>query len=156
VGLKRVFIERSKSKRYHLWVFFSQSVRAKDVRWIISSALEKLGMRYKVFPKQDALREGEVGNYINLPYFGGLRQIPERRVIIDSQTFEPVSLESFLNEAERSAVTPEELELILEGLPPVPDRPFTASERPIEISDSGYIATDPVLVKPFPRYTQVV
>jgi TOTE conflict system primase-like protein len=135
IGLKKVFIERSKSKGYHIWIFFPQPVRAKDVRWIINSALENLGMRYEVFPKQDALREGEIGNYINLPYFGGLRQIPERRVIIDSQTFEPVPLESFLNEAERSLVSPEELELILEGLPPVPERSSTVLERPVEISD---------------------
>jgi hypothetical protein len=133
VGLKRVFIERSKSKGYHLWVFFSEALRASDVRWIINSALEKLGARYEVFPKQDYLREGEIGNYINLPYFQGLQWTPGRRVVVDSKTFEPISLEKFLDEAEHSLVDPEELALMLEGLPPIPKRLSTALERPAEI-----------------------
>ncbi|MGH7889875.1 MAG: TOTE conflict system archaeo-eukaryotic primase domain-containing protein, partial [Thermodesulfobacteriota bacterium] len=85
IGLKPTFIERSKSKGYHIWVFFSGPVKAKEVRHILNTVISKLNLILEVFPKQDYLKEGEIGNYINLPYFGGLRHTPERRVIVDSR-----------------------------------------------------------------------
>lgn len=134
LGLKNVFIERSKSKGYHLWVFFSEPVRAKHVRRVLTAATKTVDARLEVFPKQDHLQENELGNYINLPYFFGSITTPDRRVVVDSQSFTPVSLEAFLNKAENSRETPDIIEAILDELPPEPEVPNESVERPKELT----------------------
>lgn len=70
------FIERSRSGNAHVWAFFSDpdGVEAWVVRGILRAATEAVGLpRVEVFPKQDKLRAGMVGSYINLPYFGSDR-----------------------------------------------------------------------------------
>src|SRR3990167_9966810 len=135
IGLKPTFIERSKSKGYHVWVFFSQPVRAREVRRILNSVLSKLGLSLEVFPKQDYLKDGEIGNYINLPYFGGLRHTPERRVILDTQDPTPVSLADFLTMTENSLIPPAVIQTILEELPKIPVESTDSQEEKREIPD---------------------
>lgn len=70
------FIERSRSGNAHVWVFFSKPAPAWAVRAVLRGATEAVGRRdVEIFPKQDHLREGMVGNYINLPYHGSNRPI---------------------------------------------------------------------------------
>jgi len=133
IGLKDVFIERSKSKGYHLWVFFSEPVQAKHVRRVLTAVTKTVDVRLEVFPKQEHLQENELGNYINLPYFFGSISTPDRRVVVDRQSFTPVPLKEFLDKAERSLVTPSVLEAILEELPPEPELPREKVERPKEL-----------------------
>jgi len=67
-------IEVSKSKGYHVWLFFSEYVNAASVRCIIKKVLTDMGKTsVEVFPKQDKL-QGNVrfGNFINAPLFGEL------------------------------------------------------------------------------------
>lgn len=78
----RSFIERSRSGNAHVWVFFERPAPAWAVRVVLRGATEAVGRRdVEVFPKQDALKPGMVGNYINLPLFdqsvgGGLSARP--------------------------------------------------------------------------------
>jgi hypothetical protein len=68
------WIERSRSGNAHIWVFFERPAEAWAVRTILRGATESVGRPdVEIFPKQDGLREGGVGNYINLPYFGDTR-----------------------------------------------------------------------------------
>lgn len=120
VGLKQTIIELSKSKGYHIWVFFSEPVKAKEIRHILNTVLSILKLTLEVFPKQDRLNEGEIGNYINLPYFGGLKHTPERRVILDNKIMAPVPLAEFLDMAVSALITPEVIEAVLEEIPPIP------------------------------------
>ncbi|MEW6144128.1 MAG: hypothetical protein AB1598_03810 [Thermodesulfobacteriota bacterium] len=120
VGLKPTFIERSKSKGYHIWVFFSEPVEARKIRHVLNSVLLKLKVALEVFPKQDYLKEREIGNYINLPYFGGLRNTPERRVILDGKSLTPIPLSEFLRLGKSSLITPDIVEAVLEELPEMP------------------------------------
>jgi hypothetical protein len=70
------FIERSRSGNAHIWVFFTTAAPAWAVRAVLKGATEAVGRRdVEIFPKQDSLREGMVGNYINLPYHGLARPI---------------------------------------------------------------------------------
>lgn len=70
------WIERSRSGNAHVWAFFSDDAPAWMVRGIMLVTLRSLGLeRVEVFPKQDALLPGMVGNYINLPYHGDERPI---------------------------------------------------------------------------------
>jgi hypothetical protein len=71
-GIK-AYLERSKSKGYHAWVFFEkEGVQAKKIRTIIKSILEEIECpNTEIFPKQDKIVEtNSYGNFINAPLFG--------------------------------------------------------------------------------------
>jgi len=74
-----MYIERSKSKGYHVWVFFDAEVEAVKARLVFESILEELEIKCEVFPKQDNVAEGQYGNFIFLPLFGG--SVPEGRTV---------------------------------------------------------------------------
>ena len=70
------YLERSRSGNAHVWVFFDAPIEAWIVRGILKEAILAAGKgAVEVFPKQDQLLEGMVGNYINLPYYGETRPI---------------------------------------------------------------------------------
>jgi len=86
------YLERSKSKGYHAWLFFSQAgVAARKVRLVIKFILNEIECAdTEVFPKQDFIRgEDSFGNFINAPLFG--RLVPEGRTIFiqPDATFRP-------------------------------------------------------------------
>lgn len=100
------WIERSRSGNAHVWVFFESPCPAWVARAILRGATEAVGRPdVEIFPKQDGLRKGGVGNYINLPYHGD-----ERWVLppgLDEPEIElPLTLDEFLREAERSRQDP--------------------------------------------------
>ena len=70
------FIERSRSGNAHVWVFFSNPIDAWIPRGILKYAVLAAGKAaVEVFPKQDKLLKGMIGNYINLPYHGDTRPV---------------------------------------------------------------------------------
>lgn len=70
------WVERSRSGNAHVWVFFAEPCEAWVVRGILKEVILAAGKgAVEVFPKQDALKEGMVGNYINLPYHGDSRPV---------------------------------------------------------------------------------
>ena len=86
------YLERSKSKGYHVWLFFSQAgVAARKVRLVIKFILNEIECTdTEVFPKQNSLSVGDsFGNFINAPLFG--RLVPEGRTIFiqPDATFRP-------------------------------------------------------------------
>jgi len=69
------YIERSKSKGYHVWIFFEKGgVLARKARLVANKILADMGKpETEVFPKQDALTDGvSYGNFIHAPLFGAL------------------------------------------------------------------------------------
>jgi len=88
-GAKRfglaAYTERSKSKGYHVWMFFDKGgVPARKARLVAHKLLTDMGReRTEVFPKQDALAQGvSYGNFIHAPLFGLLAR-RGRTVFID-------------------------------------------------------------------------
>ena len=79
------YIERSKSKGYHVWIFFEKGgVLAQKARLVAHKILADMGKPgTEVFPKQDVLADGlSYGNFIHAPLFGAL--VPkERTVFVD-------------------------------------------------------------------------
>jgi hypothetical protein len=78
-GAKRydisAYIERSKSKGYHVWMFFEKGgVLARKARLVAHKILADMDRpETEVFPKQDALTDGvSYGNFIHAPLFGAL------------------------------------------------------------------------------------
>ncbi len=85
------YVERSKSKGYHVWIFFEkQGVLASKARLVVRHILNEIDEKQaEVFPKHDEINENLIySNCINTPLFGGLT--PKRRtVFIDPATFKP-------------------------------------------------------------------
>jgi hypothetical protein len=76
------YIERSKSKGYHVWMFFEPpGVLAHKARLVARKVLADVGApETEIFPKQDALADGvSYGNFINAPLFGAL--VPKGRTV---------------------------------------------------------------------------
>jgi len=63
---------RSKSGGLHLYLFFSNEVRADAAIALMKKFITffNLPSNTEIFPKQKKLRAGDSGNWINLPYFG--------------------------------------------------------------------------------------
>ena len=68
------YVERSKSKGHHVWLFFQSPVHARDVRRVLHHVLANLGQHgIELFPKQDELGPRcRFGNFIYAPLFGQL------------------------------------------------------------------------------------
>jgi hypothetical protein len=76
------YIERSKSKGYHVWIFFERGgVIARKARLVAHKILTDMGKPgTEVFPKQDVLADGvSYGNFIHAPLFGAL--VPKGRTV---------------------------------------------------------------------------
>jgi len=76
------YIERSKSKGHHVWMFLDESgVSAGKARLVVQHILDEIGQPgTEVFPKHDRL-DGRTsyGNYIYAPLFGSL--VPQGRTV---------------------------------------------------------------------------
>lgn len=76
------YVERSKSKGYHLWVFLARTgVSAAKARALMFHALAEIDHpATEVFPKQDQIETNrQLGNFINAPLFGGY--VPHGRTV---------------------------------------------------------------------------
>lgn len=70
------WIERSRSGNAHVWTFFDEPLECWAAKAVLRAGCVLNGRPdVEVFPKQDGLREGMVGNYINLPFYGDERPI---------------------------------------------------------------------------------
>ena len=112
IGIK-AYIEKSRSKGYHVWVFASEPVLAKDMRRMFLACHQVVDYPAReVNPKQESLSSSmQYGNYVRLPYpnYPDL-SAPNRRIIRRDET--PVSLDDFLDSAERNLVDPATVKLL--------------------------------------------
>lgn len=88
-GLK-AYIEQSKSKGYHTWIFFGQVVLAQKARLVVRHMLDEIDcLDVEVFPKQDRLTSNNCyGNFINAPLFGAL-VLKGKTVFLKPATYNP-------------------------------------------------------------------
>lgn len=102
------FVEKSRSKGYHVWVFASELVLARDMRRMMLAAHQVADYPAReVNPKQETLAStAQYGNYVRLPYpdWSNMDK-PNRRVITSLGA--AYSLELFVNNAEANLVSPE-------------------------------------------------
>jgi len=72
----QAYIETSKSKGHHVWIFCSEPINAVNLRTVADFAMQQAHIAdYELFPKQDPLTKDasgkwNFGNYINLPLYG--------------------------------------------------------------------------------------
>ncbi len=123
----RFAVERSKSKGWHVWIFFAAPVPAWKARAVAQAIVSEAGWsRTEVFPKQSALGEDGVGNYIFLPWHGESMK-DQRTVFVDlsKEQWPPFPDQAaYLESIQQTAVTETELDAIIaaKGLRPPEER----------------------------------
>lgn len=95
------FIERSRSKGWHVWVFASKPVKARTMRRALKVAYATIGLPAKeANPKAETLLDHQLGNYVRLPYKGQGKVLGNRQVIMQNWDAvgdgEPISVVTFL------------------------------------------------------------
>lgn len=92
---------RSKSGGAHLYLFLREPVLAPAVRSALTAYAKKLGYGgVEIFPKQNETSDGILGNWINLPYFGG-----DETTRNAFEGGKAISLSHFLENARNKAVS---------------------------------------------------
>lgn len=102
---------RSKSGGAHLYLFLKEYEKAVLVREYLTEMSILLGHSgCEIFPKQDQIiaERGDVGNFINMPYFNA--EMPQR--FCYNEATEAMELDEFLDEIDQKRVSLDELELI--------------------------------------------
>jgi hypothetical protein len=95
------YLERSKSKGFHIWVFFDRPLLAPQARAFARLILRGLEDRkIEIFPKQDKIARDGLGNCIFLPLFG-LDIKAEHTVFLDDALVPIRKQWRFLTEIER-------------------------------------------------------
>lgn len=110
MGLKP-WVERSRSKGWHVWVFTDTPVEAWEMRRCLKVAYKAIDLPAKeANPKSEQLRINQLGNYVRLPYRGWMATNvtgrPTRQVMMKNWTAtsdgEVMRLEDFLANVERT------------------------------------------------------
>jgi len=125
----QTYIERSKSKGYHVWMFFEEPVPAYKARLVTQKVLSDIGSpQTEIFPKQDVLDNGILyGNFINAPLFGAL--VPEGRTV-------------FVDPDDPSAIYPDQWQL-LETVRRIPELRLDAIIKSCKLSEQGTVTREP-------------
>ena len=77
------WVERSRSKGWHIWVFAEDWVEAWEMRRALKVAYSTIGLPAKeANPKSERLRANQLGNYVRLPYKGWYAGSQERQVML--------------------------------------------------------------------------
>ena len=132
-GAKRygmsAYIERSKSKGYHAWIFFEKLVSARKARLVAQRILSDISSpQTEIFPKQDVLADGiSYGNFINAPLFGAL--VPRGRTV-------------FVDPDDPSVVHPDQWELLTK-VQRVPEPRLDAIIESFRLSEQDNVGKEP-------------
>lgn len=99
-----VMVCRSKSGGAHIYMFFSDPIPAADLKRKLADLAATIGHpSCEIFPKQDQVlsERGDVGNWINMPYFEGAAT--SRYGVAENGS--PLTIEQFLDAAEKLRMT---------------------------------------------------
>lgn len=117
------WVERSRSKGFHVWVFADGWVPAATMRRALLAVHQIADIPAKeVNPKQEQLADGQLGNYVRLPYPGWLTVGDTmRQVILGALTHETIPLDIFVEMAMERRASLKVLERSAElYVPPAP------------------------------------
>lgn len=80
------YTEKSKSRGYHVWVFFDELVQASLVRDVLSQITGD--KEIEIFPKQDTVKQNNgLGNFVFLPLHG--ESVKNGRTVFLNSQFQP-------------------------------------------------------------------
>ena len=96
------YVEKT-ARGFHVWVFANDWIPAPIMRRAFLSAHEVIGLPPKeVNPKQE--EANGLGNYVRLPYPGGIDSMPENRYMLFDREDEPMTLKQFIDSAYETRV----------------------------------------------------
>jgi len=153
------YLERSRSKGWHVWVFAASAVPAATMRraLIVATKVAKAESK-EVNPKAETLPEGSLGNYVRLPYPNGYdsdcswtRESTDswgRRCIWRNFTVDwlPIDLVSFLDTV--MLASPSQLQMAADLY-----QPPASSSLPLELGDDDEEPTELIKLLPGLAYT---
>lgn len=131
------WVERSRSKGYHVWVFALSPVSAETMRHALIVACNVAeAPTTEVNPKQTTLKRGQYGNYVRLPY-AYVDTDTDRQRILDSAGY-VMPLDIFLESAYINRTPPALLQRIADMyVPPAPsERQFGGYEYDATLDDA--------------------
>lgn len=133
------YIERSRSKGFHVWVFASTWVPAQLMRRALLAACQVVDAPTReINPKQETLDDGKLGNYVRLPYPGALSgggvTADLRRMVVDENR-NGVNLTEWLCGVEETTVETLQRVAALYSPPLRRRREFKASDYDGEAAD---------------------
>ena len=97
------FVERSRSKGWHIWVFAADPVPARDMRRMLKVAYAAINLPAReANPKAEKGTHSDwLGNYVRLPFKGGMFVPPERQTMMKgwdvTHDGEPMSADFFFH-----------------------------------------------------------
>ena len=101
---------RSKSGGAHIFFFFEEWMNASDFRDKAAEISAALGHgRCEIFPKQEQVlvERGDVGNFINLPYFDS-EQTFRYAILKEEGTYKEASLQEFIEAIQKVKTNPKD------------------------------------------------
>jgi len=126
------WLEKSRSKGWHCWVFADDWIPATTMRRALLGATETAKAPIKeINPKQETMAQGQVGNYVRLPYPNGWES-NLRRCVIDPATSEVLPPTTFASVALQTRATLQMIEEVM-GLWKAPAKP---KPRPMAYVDA--------------------
>jgi len=145
----KAWVERSRSKGYHVWVFCKEWLLPEIMRNALLYACEFCDAPTKeINPKQTHLDDGQVGNYVRLPYPAALCNDgpDERRVMIDQDTGMPITVQAFVMDAWDNRCEPSMLEDLAARYKPRPQYKHRAYAPQVNyVIDESYESTDALI-----------
>jgi hypothetical protein len=135
------WLEVSRSKGYHVWLFAAEPVPVQVMRDAQLAVGQMLNADLRECnPKQYTLPAAAVGNYVRLPYWNGLVEAPSRQVVVNPDSLEPLSVRSFCWKALASRNPLTALERVASLYrPPAPPKPATPTAAPTVANAAGYV-----------------
>lgn len=127
------WVERSRSKGYHVWVFSAGLVTAADMRRMLLLAHQVAEVPAReVNPKQEFLSGGNYGNYVRLPYPNCYDVSTDKRRVLDVHN-QPMPFDQFIIDAHGTRNQPEAItRLASMWVPPKP----VAAVRDLAVCES--------------------
>lgn len=127
------WVERSRSKGYHVWVFSAGLVPASDMRRMLLLAHQVADVPPReVNPKQEVLAGGNYGNYVRLPYPNVNDVSTDKRRVLD-QYDKPIPFDIFVVEAHAKRNEPDAIQQLAKlWVPPAP----VVAVRNLEVCES--------------------
>lgn len=119
---------RSKSGGLHLWLFTTEPVAAEKMQSTLRDIAASLGLGdCEIFPKQTKLlvEQGDQGNWMVMPYFGGDFGKKLKMQYGLKKSGAEMTINEFLNMAEKSRVPPDQLSMIRVKKPKKERAPFS-------------------------------
>jgi hypothetical protein len=117
------WVEITKSRGFHVWVFTEDYVPAEHMRHALLLAHQAAGVSpVEVNPKSLTGGKAGNGNYVNVPYARVFADVG-RRVVLDPETWEPMTVGDFTQCAVDTINTPQQIAAVAGRYKPPPPPP---------------------------------